>query len=44
MDYLPSNNSVKFMSKLKWDELVPYMEKIYGKDYTKIFVKKLKEI
>ena len=43
MDYLPTKNSIKFMSKLNWDELVPYMEKIYGKEYTKNFVKQLKE-
>ena len=31
------------MSKLNWNELVPYMEKVYGKDYTKILIKELKE-
>jgi len=43
MDYLPSKRSIKFMSELNWDELVPYMKKIYGKEYTKNFVKQLKE-
>jgi len=43
MDYIPSERSIKFMSRLNWDELVPYMKKIYGKEYTKKFVKQLKE-
>ena len=43
MDYLPTKRSIKFMSKLNLDELEPYMKKIYGKEYTKNFVKKVKE-
>jgi len=43
MDYTPSKRSIKFMSGLNWDELVPYMKKIYGEEYTKNFVKQLKE-
>jgi hypothetical protein len=43
VDYLPTERSIKFMSKMKWDELVPYMKKIYGEEYTKKFVKLLKE-
>ena len=43
MDDLPSKRSIEFMSKLNWDELMPYMKKIYGKEYTKKLVKQLKE-
>lgn len=43
LNYGPTKRSIRFMSKLNWKELVPYMKKIYGQEYTEIFVKQLKE-
>jgi hypothetical protein len=43
LNYEPTKRSVRFMSKLNWKELVPYMKKIYGQEYTEIFVNRLKE-
>jgi len=43
MNYEPTKRSIRFMSKLNWNELVPYMKKIYGQEYTEIFVSRLKE-
>jgi len=43
LEYLPTDRSIKFMSKLNWKELIPYMEKIYGSDYAEILIKRLKE-
>jgi hypothetical protein len=43
LNYQPTKRSIRFMSKLNWKELVPYMKKIYGQEYTEIFVNRLKE-
>jgi hypothetical protein len=43
LNYGPTKRSIRFMSKLNWKELVPYMKKIYGQEYTEIFVSRLKE-
>ncbi len=43
LNYEPTKRSIIFMSKLNWKELVPYMKKIYGQEYTEIFVNRLKE-
>jgi len=43
LEYLPTDRSIKFMSKLNWKELIPYIEKIYGSDYAEILIKRLKE-
>jgi hypothetical protein len=43
LEYLPTDRSIKFMSKLNWKELIPYMKKIYGSEYAEILLKRLKE-
>lgn len=43
LNYEPTKRSIIFMSKMNWKELIPYMKKIYGHEYTEIFVNRLKE-